>query len=49
MEAHHKTFIKEDGKDTYTNLVLMHKHCHDQYHAEFMKTMKATGKFKGEA
>jgi RNA-directed DNA polymerase len=49
MEAHHKTFVSEGGKDTYTNLVLMHKHCHDQYHAEFMKAMKATGKFKGEA
>jgi RNA-directed DNA polymerase len=49
MEAHHKTFVSEGGKDTYTNLVLMHRHCHDQYHAEFMKTMKATGKFKGEA
>jgi len=62
METHHKTFIKEGGKDTIrgksflkktfasnTNFVLMHKHCHDQYHAEFMKAMKATGKFKGEA
>ncbi|WP_083234976.1 group II intron reverse transcriptase/maturase [Candidatus Marithrix sp. Canyon 246] len=49
METHHKTFVAEGGKDTYTNLVLMHKHCHDQYHAGFMKTMKATGKFKGEA
>jgi RNA-directed DNA polymerase len=33
MEAHHKTLKSEGGKDTYTNLVLMHKHCHDQYHA----------------
>ncbi len=49
MEAHHKTFIKEGGKDSYKNLVLMHKHCHDQYHADFMKRMKATGKFRGEA
>ncbi len=49
MEAHHKTLKSEGGKDTYTNLVLMHKHCHDQYHAEFMKRMKATGKFKGES
>ncbi len=44
MESHHKTFKSEDGKDECRNLVLMHKHCHDQYHAEFMKTMKATGK-----
>jgi RNA-directed DNA polymerase len=49
MEIHHKIFKSEGGKDEYRNLVLMHKHCHDQYHAEFMKTMKATGKFKGEA
>ncbi len=49
MESHHKTFKAEGGKDSYKNLVLMHLHCHDQYHAEFMKTMKATGKFKGEA
>ncbi|WP_069470687.1 group II intron reverse transcriptase [Candidatus Marithrix sp. Canyon 246] len=49
MEAHHKTFVKEGGKDSYKNLVLMHLHCHDQYHAEFMKRMKATGKFRGEA
>jgi RNA-directed DNA polymerase len=33
MESHNKTFVSEGGKDTYTNLVLMHKHCHDQYHA----------------
>jgi RNA-directed DNA polymerase len=44
MESHHKIFKSEGGKDEYRNLVLMHKHCHDQYHAEFMKTMKATGK-----
>ncbi len=49
MESHHKTFKAEGGKDSYKNLVLMHLHCHDQHHAEFMKTMKATGKFKGEA
>jgi RNA-directed DNA polymerase len=49
MESHHKTFKSEGGKDEYRNLVLMHKHCHDQYHVEFMKRMKATGKFKGEA
>jgi len=49
MESHHKTFKSEGGKDECRNLVLMHKHCHDQYHAEFMKAMKATGKFKGEA
>jgi len=48
MESHHKIFKSEGGKDECRNLVLMHKHCHDQYHAEFMKRMKATGKFKGE-
>ncbi len=44
MESHHKIFKSEGGKDEYRNLVLMHKHCHDQYHAEFMNRMKATGK-----
>jgi RNA-directed DNA polymerase len=34
MESHHKTFKAEGGKDSYKNLVLMHLHCHDQYHAE---------------
>jgi len=23
--------------DKYGNLILMHKHCHDQYHAEHLK------------
>ena len=46
MEAHHKTFVKEGGKDTYTNLVLMHKHCHDQYHAIWLKERKEKERLK---
>jgi RNA-directed DNA polymerase len=32
MESHHMTFKKDGGTDKYTNLALMHRHCHDQYH-----------------
>lgn len=48
MESHHKLFKAKGGGDTYSNLVLMHKHCHDQYHAERMKERKANGIFRGE-
>jgi RNA-directed DNA polymerase len=34
MEAHHKTHKANGGMDEYGNLILMHRHCHDQYHAE---------------
>jgi RNA-directed DNA polymerase len=37
METHHKTFISEGGNNAYTNLVLMHRHCHDQFHAKWIK------------
>lgn len=37
MEAHHKTHKANFGLDEYGNLILMHKHCHDQYHAEHLK------------
>lgn len=37
MEAHHKTHKANFGLDKYGNLILMHKHCHDQYHAEHLK------------
>ena len=37
IEAHHKTHKANGGMDEYGNLILMHKHCHDQYHAEHLK------------
>jgi RNA-directed DNA polymerase len=37
MEAHHKTHKANGGMDKYGNLILMHKHCHDQYHAEHLR------------
>jgi RNA-directed DNA polymerase len=37
MEAHHKTHKAHGGMDKYGNLILMHRHCHDQYHAEHLK------------
>jgi len=32
MERHHIIPKKEGGEDTYKNLALMHRHCHDQVH-----------------
>jgi RNA-directed DNA polymerase len=49
MEGHHVRFKSKGGKDEYENLVLMHKHCHDQYHAENLKKEIRRGKFKGES
>jgi RNA-directed DNA polymerase len=43
MEAHHLIHKELGGKDKYGNLALMHKHCHDQYHAEYIK-LKTSGK-----
>jgi RNA-directed DNA polymerase len=37
MEAYHKTHKAHGGMDKYGNLILMHRHCHDQYHAEHLK------------
>jgi RNA-directed DNA polymerase len=37
MEAHHKTHKAHGGMDKYGNLILMHRHCHDQYHAQHLK------------
>jgi len=33
LHVHHKTYRSRDGTDKYTNLVLLHKHCHDKIHA----------------
>ncbi len=37
METHHKTHKANGGMDEYGNLILMHRHCHDQYHAEHLR------------
>jgi len=33
LHVHHKTYKSRGGTDKYTNLVLLHKHCHDKIHA----------------
>jgi len=37
METHHIKPKKQGGSDKEDNLVLLHKHCHDQYHALDLK------------
>lgn len=37
MELHHVSMRCGFGKDNLNNLRLMHKHCHDQYHAQYLK------------
>jgi RNA-directed DNA polymerase len=37
MESHHQTHKANGGMDKYGNLILMHRHCHDQYHAEHLR------------
>ncbi len=49
MESHHVKFKAKGGKDEYKNLVIMHKHCHDQYHSEEATKLSKGGKFKGES
>ena len=35
--VHHKTLKSQGGLDEYSNLVLLHKHCHDRLHTEDRK------------
>jgi 5-methylcytosine-specific restriction endonuclease McrA len=37
METHHKIHVANGGSNKYNNLVLLHLHCYDQYHAKFAK------------
>jgi len=37
METHHLKPKRQGGADKEDNLVLLHKHCHDQYHALDLK------------
>ena len=34
MESHHNTYKSKGGEDTYKNLVLVHRHCHDALHRQ---------------
>jgi len=34
METHHLQAKRDGGTNSYANLALLHKHCHDKYHAE---------------
>jgi len=47
MEAHHLIHKVEGGSNSYNNLALMHKHCHDQYHAEYVKLKNNLRKKQG--
>jgi RNA-directed DNA polymerase len=49
MESHHVKFKARGGKDEYKNLVIMHRHCHDQYHSSVSIRLSKGGKFKGES
>lgn len=37
MEIHHLKARKGSSATSYDNLALLHRHCHDQYHAEILK------------
>ncbi len=37
LQIHHKKPIKEGGKDTYSNLQLLHLYCHQQLHSLWSK------------
>ena len=49
MDSHHVKFKAKGGKDEYKNLVVMHRHCHDQYHSEEAIKLSKGGKFAGES
>jgi len=49
IESHHVKFKAKGGKDEYKNLVVMHRHCHDQYHSEEAIRLSKSGKFAGES
>jgi|GEM_PF-27007 len=34
VDTHHIVFKAEGGEDKYSNLVLLHRHCHDRVHAK---------------
>ena len=44
MEIHHRIFKANGGEDKRGNIVLLHLHCHDQYHAQERIELKKAGK-----
>jgi RNA-directed DNA polymerase len=46
LEAHHIVAKKVDGQDVYSNLTLLHRHCHDQLHAQITKGVNNTEKVR---
>jgi RNA-directed DNA polymerase len=40
MESHQKIHVTDGGSNRYRNLVLLHRHCHDQYHAEYLRVRR---------
>jgi RNA-directed DNA polymerase len=49
LESHHIKFKAKGGKEQYKNLVIMHGHCHDQYHSDEAIRLSKSGKFVGES
>jgi RNA-directed DNA polymerase len=47
MEAHHKVYKSRGGDNKYSNLVLLHRHCHDKLHAAEIARRKKEGQFIG--
>jgi RNA-directed DNA polymerase len=47
METHHKVLRSRGGDNKYTNLVLLHRHCHDKLHAAEKTRHKKEGQFIG--
>jgi RNA-directed DNA polymerase len=47
MEAHHKVYRSRGGDNKYSNLILLHRHCHDKLHAAEIARRKKEGQFLG--
>jgi len=44
LEAHHVVHKSKGGEDKYSNLTLLHRHCHDKRHAEEIQILKHHGR-----
>ncbi len=40
LQVHHKKPVKEGGKDTYSNLQLLHLYCHQQVHSMLARKLR---------
>jgi RNA-directed DNA polymerase len=47
METHHVVYRSCGGDNKYSNLVLLHRHCHDKIHAAEIARHKKEGQFIG--